>query len=161
MFLETPVSPIETISVNGGPVKVPKGGLVFDKGAYHMKLISQMGDLLQVEIVAGGLGDNFEQVDGPTIVCTMKRDSMKLFQETTLEGSVTTSQIDGMLKDISEAKYMEHSFRGALERIAMTLGMPGSPDLAVDVPREVERRFDLMRQADELLQNLLHRKEKR
>lgn len=31
------------------------------------------------------------------------------------------------------------AFRGALERIAVALEMPGSPDLAHAVPKEVER----------------------
>jgi hypothetical protein len=34
-------------------------------------------------------------------------------------------------------------FRGALERISVALGMPGSPDLAVDVPAVVEELLSI------------------
>ena len=42
-----------------------------------------------------------------------------------------------------EDRVLLERFRGALERISVALGMPGSPDLAEDVPRRVEELLSI------------------
>ncbi len=42
-----------------------------------------------------------------------------------------------------EDRVLLERFRSALERISVALGMPGSPDLAVDVPRMVEELLSI------------------
>lgn len=58
-----------------------------------------------------------------------------------------TERIERLEEELAEACYLERRFRAALTKIANDLGLPGSPDLATDVPREAERLCECLRQA--------------
>ncbi len=57
-----------------------------------------------------------------------------------------------VMGDEDENKYyFESVFRAALEEIASMLEMPGSPDLAVDVPKRVKEMLEKIPVEDKLL----------